>query len=128
MKPFNSKLFINKDGKAFTTKPHYAHFNDTFNATRVRCFMVLYDRLYYKHESEGLSTSQLHQLSGGNYDYIKRKLAKWCEWGFLKRKIALVNNRPCYKYSIAERGRHFIEDIVPPLWLHRYAAMIRKNI
>ena len=44
----------------------------------------------------------------------------------MKRELDVSNGRPVYLYSIDNRGRHFVEDIIPKEWLKEYARQIRE--
>ena len=123
---FESKTFKNKDGVTCVTRPHFATFNDKHNASRSKVYMVLWYRKYQSHKNTGLTVSQLHEQTGVKYDTIKTRIALWVKWEFLKRELDVSNGRPVYLYSIDNRGRHFVEDIIPKEWLKEYARQIRE--
>lgn len=125
MHQFVSKRFTNKGGEDFVTRTHFATFNDKHNASRSKIYMVLWYRRYRQGKTDGLTLGQLHRESGVGYNYLKTRLARWCAWGFIERKLTTSNSKPVYVYLIAERGRHFVEDIIPEDWLQKYAALIR---
>lgn len=84
----------------------------------------------YKYHKIGLNTGlnvrDIHLQSGVDYDYLRSRLRKWHEWGYLNRKpVDTGKGRPVYAYTIARRGEHFIEDIVPRDILNQYIAEIR---
>lgn len=125
MTDFAPKQFTNKDGQQFITREHYATFNDKHNASRAKVYMLLFDRLVYRGIKEGLSVGELHRATGTNYNYIKARISKWVAWGFLQRETTIVNGRPVFAYSIDERGKHFVTDIIPEEWLKEYARQLR---
>ncbi|MFC1951815.1 hypothetical protein ACFLYI_02085 [Chloroflexota bacterium] len=125
MNSFKSLTFTTKNGIRVQTKPHFATFNEKHNASRVKCYLVLYHHKYKLGNKEGLSLGELHRASGVSYSYIKTKIAWWCEWGFCDRKVALGNGKPVFRYSLGERGKHFLESVVPSEWLQYYIAEIR---
>ncbi len=126
MSSFKPRTFVTKAGKHVETRPHFATFNEKHNASKAKVLITLYHRLLKLKLTNGLGVSELHWQSGVNYDYIKSRITKWCEWGYLKRKTQENNTgRPIYVYSLDERGRHFIEDILPREWLQRYISEIQ---
>jgi len=127
MGQFQSRHFTNKKGKPFRTKPHFAKFNTIHNATRTRVYMVLYWRRFKLKLNTGLTLGQLVDESGAKYKYVKTRIARWCAWGFLQRRFTVKNGHAVFSYSIAERGVHFIRDVVPKEWLEKYAQMIRDT-
>lgn len=126
MNTFTPKEFVNKDGIPYTTRPHYANFNNIHNASKSKVFMVLYHRRFKLGIATGLGVMELHQQSGVPYNTVNNKRKKWVEWGYLKRAIKAGKTRPFYSYSLTERGIHFVRDIIPDYWLQRYAAEIRE--
>ena len=127
MAGFKPSVFITKGGVRVQTRPHFATFNEKHNASRVKCYLVLYHHRYKLQEADGLTLGELHRASGVNYNYIKSKIAFWCSWGFCKRKVALGDGKPAYRYSLDKRGKHFIEDIVPREWLEHYIRELQHN-
>lgn len=126
MGEFKSSIFTTKAGKHVETKPHLAIFNDRHNGSKCRVLIVLYHRKYKLKDTTGLGVGELHRQSGVNYDYIKSRVTKWVEWKYLERKVRDNKaGRPLYVYTLAERGRHIIEDILPQDWLKRYITEIQ---
>lgn len=128
MADFKVRTFTNRNGNEFTTEPHYAHFNDKFNASRTMVYMVLYHHKHRLGKSTGLTLSEIVSQAGNclSYAYIKTRLAKWVSWKFIERKLSERAGRACYEYRIAERGETFIRERVPQEWLQRYASRIRE--
>lgn len=119
-------IFMNKDGKVIISKSHIATFNGVHNASKAKVFIVLYHLKYKLGLNTGLNVLDLYLQSGVNYDYLRSKLGKWYEWGFLSRRpVDSGKGRAVYTYMIAKRGEHFIEDIVPRDILNQYVAEIK---
>jgi len=127
MNVFKPSTFTTKTGKHVETKPHFATFNEKHNVSKCKVLITLYHRKYKLKVNTGLGVSELHKQSGVNYDYIKSRVTKWVEWRYLERSVKDNRvGRPLYVYRLADRGRHFIEDIVPRDWLERYIAEIQE--
>lgn len=122
---FESRRYVSSKGQEFETRPHFATFNAKHNASKVKALIVLYHRAFTLRQTSGLTLGDLHRQSGVDYFYLKTRLAKWVGWKYLQKHIVCKNGKPCYSYNIAERGKHFIEDIVPAEWLKAYIAEIR---
>lgn len=120
MRDFQSEVFVNKEGIAFTTKPHWAKFDEKHNASRSKAFMALYYWKYQKQKSEGLTVGQLYSETGVSYAYLKSRLIKWYAWKFIKREVVLLHGKPTFSYSLDVRGRNFVEKIIPKEWRDRY--------
>ena len=126
MTQFKAINFTTRQGKHVETRPHFAAFDDKHNSSKSRVIIVLYHRKYKAQNNTGLGVGDLHKQSGVNYDYIKSRVTKWVDWGYLERSVKDNKiGRPLYVYTLAERGRHFIEDIIPKDWLKRYISEIK---
>lgn len=125
MNNFTSRTFENKDGIKFETKPHFASFDEVHNASKAKALIILYHRRYKLNQASGLSLGELYHASGVGYNYLKSRIGKWCEWQYIRKTVKVQNNKPCYAYSIDERGKHFIEDILPTEWLQKYVDSIK---
>jgi hypothetical protein len=125
---FVSRQFVNKNGKPFVTRRHTATFNEIHNASRSMAYLVLYHRRYTLGKETGLGVRALSNQSGVDYDYIRAKIGKWVSWGFLLRKVAVPESgRPYYTYMMDERGKHFVEDILPREWREYYIDAIKNK-
>jgi len=40
--------------------------------------------------------------------------SRWHRWNYINRRLSLEGGKPCYLYTIALRGIHFVEDRIPP--------------
>lgn len=117
---FVSREFIAKNGRIVRTEVHFATFSERHNSSKSKVLMCLYK------ETGGVSVGNLHRLSGVDYGYLRVKLSRWVSWGYVVRKVSIPEKgRPIFLYSLGERGRHFIDDILPRNWLQQYAAEIR---
>ena len=112
-------LYKNKDGDIVVSKPHIATFNGKHNASKTKMLLVLYQRSI--RGLPGLTARGIVLESGLNHNYVRVKLSKLCEWGYLSRR-AVDGGKcgPVYRYSIAKRGEHFLLDIVPDEKLKEY--------
>jgi DNA-binding MarR family transcriptional regulator len=122
---FEPFIFTTNDGRSFQARPHIATFNEKHNAAKSKVFIVLY-HARYELEQPWLRLKEIHDTSGVDYTYIKVKLVKWCKWNYVLRKMDDQDGRPHFVYSIAARGKHFVEDILPREWLQQYIADIRE--
>jgi len=128
MKQFKPMRFTTRSGKSVETRPHFATFDDKHNSSKSRVLIVLYHRKLKAHNNTGLGVGDLHRQSGVDYDYIKSRVTKWCEWGYIERRARDNDSgRPLYVYTLAARGRHFVEDILPKDWLKRYISEIKAH-
>lgn len=124
MTNFEPRTFTTRGGKNVTTRRHLANFDLKHNAAKAKIFIVLFHRLHRLKLTSGLTVGELHLQSGVGYDYLKSRVSKWCEWGYLGRRIRSTVGRPCFEYALAERGAHFVR-IIPQEWLERYIAEIQ---
>jgi predicted ArsR family transcriptional regulator len=109
-------------------RPHTATFNGSHNASKTKALVVLYHRKHTLRLNTGLSSLQLHQQSGVSYDTLRSHLKRWVEYRYLARRPADSHRgRPVYYYTIAARGEHFIQDIVPRDVLDRYVKEIKQS-
>jgi hypothetical protein len=115
--------FIAKDGRRIIARPHIAVFNKKHNACKAKVLILLYHRKYIDNTVSGLRIRDVHKLTGVSYEYIKFRVSKWVAWGYLSRQ---GDSKP-YTYSIADRGRHIVEDIIPREWLEYYIGEIRAH-
>jgi len=108
-------------------QPHLASFNGIHNASKTKALIILD---HYKHKlrlSTGLNVRQLHSESGVNYDYLRSRLGKWFKWKYVSRRAHDDGTgRPMFYYTIAARGEHFINHIVPNDVLARYITEINQ--
>jgi hypothetical protein len=110
-------------------KEHRATFNGCHNAVKTKVLIVLFHRQYTEELGSGLTAKQISIIAGVNYDTLLSRLGKWHSWGYIRR-VGKVdgNGRLVFHYSIASRGRNFIEARVPGDVLSRYIREIRENI
>ena len=80
-----------------------------------------------KSKKPGLNARQLHSESGVNYDYLRSRLGKWFKWGYVSRRAHDDRTgKPMFYYTIATRGEHFIQHIIPKEVLTRYINEINQ--
>lgn len=127
MDEFTPAMFTTKTGKLVITARHYASFDNHHNASKSKVFIVLYHRKFTLRDNTGLSARQLADHTGVSYNYVRSRIIKWTAWGYVKRSTEIVDNRPLLVYTIADRGKHFIEDILPQDALDAYLLAIRQE-
>ena len=95
-------------------RTHLASFNGIHNASKTKTLIIL-DHYKYKLKSNtGLNVRQLHLESGVNYNYLRSRLGKWFKWKYVSRRAHDDGSgRPMFYYTIADRGEHFINHVVP---------------
>lgn len=122
---FTPRIFETKDGRFRIAKPHIAVFNEKHNASKAKVLITLY-HINRNQDIKGLRLKDIHKLSGVDYYYVKSQIGKWVKWGYLKRILSAEYEMPLYIYSIAERGIHIVQDIIPKDWLQVYINEIRE--
>ena len=108
-------------------RSHFATFRGVHNASKTKVLIILYLRKYQLRLKTGLNVRELHTQSGVNYDYLRSRLGTWCEWEYVSRRAYDDGTgRPMFYYTIAPRGEHFIQHIVPKEVLNRYLNEINQ--
>ena len=94
----------------------HATFNGRHNQCKSKCFIVLYLDKGYLHRKE------MEDLSGEpeNCDH-------WYDNGYLGHRVYKGKGRLCYIYSLVLRGRHFVEDRIPPEKYEQYLQEIKEH-
>lgn len=104
MRPFNSK-----DGRTIVPFNHYIDFTGKNNNSKGKVLIWLL-HIKGKHRT----ARQLHDETGVNYNYLRARLSFWYNIRYLNRHAILPSKgRPVWAYSIAERGEHFVNDMMP---------------
>jgi hypothetical protein len=89
---------------------------------------LLYQRKYTKHSYVGLCYEELIPLLGPTISasYVEDRLILWTQWKYLKREPAISSktHRLIYLYSIEERGKHLVEEIIPKAKLAEYIQVL----
>ncbi len=90
-----------------------ASFKGKNNASKGQ-ILVLLDLIVREFVGDGLTLRQMADHSTVSYQYLKFRLPRWSDsWHYLnKRAVSIPNQRPVYKYSLGERGKHFINDVM----------------
>ena len=105
MRPFKST-----DGRLIYPQTHLAKFNGKRNSCKSKTLLVLYNN-----DGKYLTARQLHKLTGVSLEYLEVRLTFWYNIRYLNRKpTSPAHGRPVWSYQIAERGKHFVEDRIPP--------------
>ena len=117
-----------KDGRVVLGRNHTMNLNGRCNRSKVLTLILLYHQQYDLHQHNGLRIDQIHLQSGLSAKYLKIRLCRWLEWGYVLRTPAIndMTNRPCYAYKIATRGKHVLLDIIPREKLREYEQQIRQ--
>ena len=122
---FVPMIFANSQGELYSTRFHDANFGEKHNASKAKCLLILYHHKHKLGHKYGLSVAELSQASGVSYSYVKARVRFWLQWGYIHRKVKLSGVRPTFTYTIAKRGTHLLEDILPEFWLQYYVAQIK---
>jgi len=95
-------------------------FNGKHNATRVKTLILLSSS-----PSTHYTLAEIYQLTGCNYDTLKRSLTKWCRWHYLTYKL---NKYGIREYRILARGVKYLkawQALIPQRWYYDVAEAIR---
>jgi len=117
---------MNKGGKIIMPKRHIATFRGKHNASKAKTFIVLYDAMFTQGITIGFSVGQLYLLSGVPYGTLKSSLGRWHSWQYVSRRAREGDNgRPIFTYWLGARGKHFVENRIPPDKLKQYITEIK---
>lgn len=58
-----------------------------------------------------LSLASLVEVSGLKYNTLACSLGRWCRWHYIKK----YKGSRGYNYAIDDRGKHFIDNRLPPI-------------
>ena len=107
---------------------HLATFRGRHNRTKSKTLITLYHRRYKLGNRTGLGLSELAQLSGCGYNSLRAKLGRWTAWGYIERNYSTgYQGRPIFVYKLADRGKRFIEERLPPEKLAEYVIEIKQS-
>jgi predicted transcriptional regulator len=121
MRPFQAR-----DGRIIVPRQHIAKFNGDNNRSKSKVLIWLYSRLQHGYTS-GLSALELSQAVGVSYSSLQSSLSKWYKWRYIDRRpVSSDSGHPHYTYAIADRGVHFVEDIIPRDKYDQYVSEIRE--
>jgi|GEM_PF-2841203 hypothetical protein len=122
------KRFSHKDGKWHLAFAHRASLKGKNDRSKNLTLIVLYQRKYTKHLYSGLPFEELPPLLGPTVsaNYVENRLIRWVEWGFLKREPSINpgTHKLIYLYTIDERGRNMVENIIPRQKLAEYVQVL----
>ncbi len=83
--------------------------NSKYNLSKTLTFLILSK---WQHEyGYGMPASMISSETGVSLASITTKLPKWVEWGYLKRKACGNYGKPCYAYSITQKGMDFLSKL-----------------
>lgn len=82
-------------------------FHGQHNRSKYRALFALMVR---DNQSPGqwYSSSEIARISGVDYHYLRNRLPKWHEWGYLKCSSVTRLGRPIRVYSISQHGKDYI--------------------
>jgi len=107
-------------------QPHKATFRGRHNGSKSKVLLVLYDIMYTLGVNTGVTARELHLLSGVPFNTVRSRLGLWWKWGYLGRRgKADGAGKLAYHYALAARGKHFVEDRIPPAKLKQYTEEIK---
>jgi hypothetical protein len=96
--------------------------------TRNLVIVLLYQRWFTKHLFSGLPYEELLPLLGPTVcaRYIENRMTLWTQWGYLKREPSVnpKTHRLIYLYSIDDRGKHLVLEIIPRAKLAEYIQVL----
>jgi hypothetical protein len=110
--------------KFATRKRHIATFQGVHNNAKSKVLIILYNRMFTEGFNTGLNAREIHLLSGVPYSTLSA-LSKWHRWGYLSRRAIDNGSRPVFVYWLGARGKHFLEDRIPPAKLRQYTEEIK---
>lgn len=117
MRPFNST-----DGRMIVPVEHVAKFNGKNNASKSKVLIFL-----EKNSDKYFSTQEISLWTGVGYAYLKQRLSFWWKIRYVNRKAKGGDKgRPIWVYQIAERGRLFVDNRIPPDRYHEYINEMRR--
>ena len=108
--------------------PKVATFRGVHNKTKVAILLTLFDR--ERQGLGGLNLGELAQYCPMPYASLKVTVGKLSRpgWLYIQKHLSKNNktNKPCFSYSIAERGVRFLKERTPAEVIQQVAAQIRE--
>lgn len=104
MQPFKAR-----DGRVIVPRPHRATFKGSHNLSKARLFVGLYYHQIVKH-GKPLNYKELCSITGLSVCYVACRIRFFVEWEFMDR----VKVGRCFVYTLAKRGKKFVEQRIPP--------------
>jgi len=96
-------------------------FRGKHNSTRVKAWLILYDR--YLGKKRGLKLAELALLTGVSYKSLSASLPRWIKWRYVGAR-----SRPGGReYSLRKRGRAWLERWRDTMPLDRYIQEIETH-
>ena len=94
-------------------KESHPSWRGSHNSVKSKVLLQLY-AIWEHGDNQGLCLKEIVKLTKCNIDSLRIMLPKWVEWHYLRRDAKVYDNRPQFAYAIDQRGRHFVEDRIPP--------------
>jgi hypothetical protein len=114
-------------GKVYLARRHYCQWRGKSDASKGKMLMYLYWQRFSCNRNVGITVREVSDFCGISRSYLEDRVKKWVEWEYLD-KHTVDNNfgSPAFGYTIAKRGIHFLEDVVPSIVLLRWQNQIRQ--
>jgi len=107
-------------------QPHKATFEGRHNSSKARVLLSLYEIMFTHGVNKGFNAGEIHLLSGVPINTINASLPKWHRWHYVARRAQVNGNgKPAFFYYLGARGKHFVEERIPPDKLKRYSEEIK---
>ena len=117
-------LFQDKKGEWHDSQHHTATFKGSHNSVKSKVLIYLLHR--YKRGLGGLSAREIALYTGVKLSSLKSLLNRWVTWHYVQRRVS-VGVRPCYSYSISERGARFVSTRIPDYKYNQYVTEINEH-
>ena len=105
-----------------------ATFNYPHNYSKTRVLIALYQLKYKRHNAVGLSTRELHDITGVPLSYLWFRLPDWCEWRYIRRVHSTKDYLAWFGYKIDKRGERFLLDRVPDEVITDCFSLMRRQL
>jgi len=100
-------------GKVRITRESHSSFRGKHNSTKSKILLQLYS-VWSRGDHDGLCLSELVTLTGTSTASLQTLLPRWVKWDYTKVGAKLYHDRAVKCYTIAPRGRKFVEVRIPP--------------
>jgi len=126
LKHFFVPVKCRKTGRMVIAHEHRAGFNGAHNRSKSKALIILHRQKFTLGDNTPLTVRQIAQESGVSYGFLKVRFSFWTNTcHYVIRKPIVNESGLAYGYTIAARGIHFVEDIIPRNRLSDYIAEIR---
>jgi len=105
-----------------------ATFNYPHNYSKTRVLIALYWLKYKRHNAVGLSTRELHDITGVPLSYLWFRLRTWRKRRYIRRVRSTKDYLAWFGYKIAPRGERFLLNRVPDEVLTDCLRLMRRQL